>query len=99
MSVDAAGRPNGIIETEDVEEKTKAKEPFLVSQFLLPMPSELIDSQQTEGLSRTRSLPGEIYSSDHLTCIYHPKKLTPADSKRKMCTEFLRLSGRAENWV
>lgn len=38
MSVDAAGRPSVIIEIEEVEEKTKAKEPFLASQFSLPIP-------------------------------------------------------------
>lgn len=48
------GRPHGIIMIAELEEKkTKAKEPISSPQFLLPLTTEFIHSQQTEDLPWT----------------------------------------------
>ena len=72
------------------------KKPILTPQILLPVLTELIHSKETADPSWVQSFPGEIYSSNHLMVYSSARETDLPDSNRKLCSEFLRLSGKAE---
>lgn len=78
--------------------KRKLKQRIPFWSLMCPCPQELTYSQQTEDPSWAQSLSAKIYSSNHLM-VSSAKETDLANSNRKTCTKFLRLAGKAGNWV